>query len=59
MNDELIALLAGVEIGRASSTRGRTTFVYKDAWREAPNSYPLSLFLPLAAKEHRPTAKGR
>jgi serine/threonine-protein kinase HipA len=59
MKDELVALLAGVEAGRVTSTRGQVTFIYNDEWREAPNSYPLSLSLPLSVKEHGPAARGR
>jgi HipA-like protein len=33
-------------------TRRRLTFVYSDDWRKAPGAYPLSLSMPLAAKEH-------
>src|SRR4029077_4942468 len=32
--------------------RGRLTFVYDDAWRQAADAYPLSLSMPLGAKEH-------
>jgi serine/threonine-protein kinase HipA len=50
---ELVALLGGKEIGRVhSDTHGRLTFIYDDRWREAPDAYPLSLSMPLAAKEH-------
>jgi serine/threonine-protein kinase HipA len=50
---ELVTLLNGREIGRVrNDTRGRLTFTYDDRWREAPEAYPLSLSMPLAAKEH-------
>jgi serine/threonine-protein kinase HipA len=53
MTAELAALLAGEEIGRVHrGARGRLTFTYADRWRQAPDSYPLSLSMPLAAKEH-------
>lgn len=53
---ELVTLLAGVEIGRIHSrARNRLSFIYSDRWREVPNAYPLSLSMPLAAKEHGPT----
>ena len=49
---DLVALLAGTEIGRVNDARGRLTFTYDDAWRNAADAYPLSLSMPLAAKEH-------
>ncbi|MGH6890304.1 MAG: type II toxin-antitoxin system HipA family toxin [Rhizomicrobium sp.] len=57
MTDELVALLAGVEVGRVrTGARNRLTFVYNNKWRDAPNAYPISLSMPLAAKEHGPAA---
>ena len=53
MTAELIALLSGKEVGRVKSGgSGRLSFVYSDAWRQAPDAYPLSLSMPLAAKQH-------
>jgi serine/threonine-protein kinase HipA len=53
MTNELVALLDGKEIGRVQrDARGRIKFVYDDAWRKAPDAYPLSLSMPLGAKEH-------
>jgi serine/threonine-protein kinase HipA len=53
MTNELVALLDGKEIGRVQrDVRGRIKFVYDDAWRKAPDAYPLSLSMPLGAKEH-------
>jgi serine/threonine-protein kinase HipA len=53
MTAELIALLDGKEVGRVhNDARGRLTFAYSDDWRKAPGAYPLSLSMPLAAKEH-------
>lgn len=50
---ELVTLLDGKEIGRVhNDTRGRLTFVYDDQWRNATEAYPLSLSMPIAAKEH-------
>jgi serine/threonine-protein kinase HipA len=50
---ELVALLDGKEVGRVhNDARGRLTFVYGDEWRNAAEAYPLSLSMPLAAKEH-------
>jgi serine/threonine-protein kinase HipA len=53
MTAELIALLDGKEAGRVhNDARGRLTFVYSDDWRRATGAYPLSLSMPLAAREH-------
>lgn len=56
MSNELVALLDGREVGRVhNDRRGRLTFVYSEDWREAPAAYPLSLSMPLAAREHGPS----
>ncbi len=53
MTGELVALLDGKEVGRVHrDARGRLTFVYEDAWRIAADVYPLSLSMPLGAKQH-------
>jgi serine/threonine-protein kinase HipA len=53
MTNKLVALLDGIEIGRVQrDARGRIKFVYDDEWRKAPDAYPLSLSMPLGAKEH-------
>jgi serine/threonine-protein kinase HipA len=53
MTGELVALLDGKEVGRVHrDARGRLTFVYADEWRKAADAYPLSLSMPLGAKEH-------
>lgn len=50
---DLVALLDGKEVGRVhKDARGRVTFVYDDQWRNVPEAYPLSLSMPIAAKEH-------
>lgn len=49
---ELVALLDNREVGIVVYDRNRLTFVYSDDWRSAPGAYPLSLSMPLAAKEH-------
>ncbi|OXE35691.1 MAG: serine/threonine protein kinase [Phenylobacterium zucineum] len=55
MTSELIALMAGEEVGRVTRhARGRLTFTYAEAWRESTSGYPLSLSMPLAAREHGP-----
>jgi serine/threonine-protein kinase HipA len=57
MTKELVALLDGKEVGRVhNDARGRLTFVYDSDWREAPDAYPVSLSMPLAAEEHGPSA---
>jgi serine/threonine-protein kinase HipA len=53
MTGELVALLDGKEVGRVHrDARGRLTYVYSDEWRKAADAYPLSLSMPLGAKEH-------
>lgn len=53
MRNELIALLEGKEVGRVQKdAKGRILFFYDDKWRAARDSYPLSLSMPLGAKEH-------
>ena len=56
MTTELIALLNGKEVGRVRrDARNRLTFTYDEGWRTSRDAYPLSLSMPLAAAEHRPT----
>jgi serine/threonine-protein kinase HipA len=53
MAGDLIALLAAKEVGRVRrDAHGRLSFSYTDEWREDPDAYPLSLSMPLAAKDH-------
>lgn len=53
MTRELVALLDGKEAGRVhSDSRHHLTFVYDEEWRQAPDAYPLSLSMPLAARQH-------
>lgn len=53
MTRQLVALLDGKEVGRVhSDVRHRLTFAYDDEWRQAPDAYPLSLSMPLAARQH-------
>jgi serine/threonine-protein kinase HipA len=55
MTTELVALLDGKEVGHVrNDARARLTFIYDDTWRNAPDAYPLSLSMPLAAREHGP-----
>ncbi|HEY0970912.1 MAG TPA: type II toxin-antitoxin system HipA family toxin [Gemmatimonadales bacterium] len=49
----LIALLDGEQVARVYQERtGRFRLEYDDAWRQRADAYPLSLSLPLAAREH-------
>jgi serine/threonine-protein kinase HipA len=48
----LVALLEGREVGVVRQASGRLSFRYEDSWRSAPGAYPLSLSLPLAARDH-------
>src|ERR1700722_6991003 len=53
MTDELITLLGGQVVGRVRPrTGGRLGFAYEEAWREADGAYPVSLSMPLAARDH-------
>lgn len=53
MTRELLAILDRREMGRfVRDSRGRVSFAYSDAWREAPDAFPLSLSMPLALREH-------
>jgi serine/threonine-protein kinase HipA len=52
MTNQLIALANGSEMGIVHYRNARLSFTYNDAWRQGPNSYPLSLSMPLASAEH-------
>jgi serine/threonine-protein kinase HipA len=53
MSKQLVALIDGKEVGRVSrDARGGLRFVYNEDWRNASDAYPLSLSMPLGAKEH-------
>ena len=59
MIDELIALVGASEIGRVQRhARSRLTLTYDDAWRNSADAYPLSLSMPLGAREHGPNIVG-
>ena len=50
---ELVVLLGDGVVGRlASGGGGKLVFTYDDRWRSDPNAYPLSVSMPLAAREH-------
>lgn len=50
--NELVVLLEGKEAGRVTRTGDRLAFRYNDGWRSDPLAYPLSLSMPLAARDH-------
>lgn len=50
--DELVVLLDGREAGRVSRKGDRLSFAYADAWRAHPDTYALSLSMPLTARSH-------
>jgi len=52
MTPALIAVRRDRVMGRVRRERGRLSFVYDDAWREAQDAHPLSLSMLLAAAEH-------
>jgi serine/threonine-protein kinase HipA len=53
VSKQLVALLDGKEVGRVTrDARGRLRFIYNDDWRNAADAYPISLSMPLGAKEH-------
>ena len=53
MANELVALLDQKEVGRVrKDTRGQLRFFYDDGWRKTAEAYPLSLSMPLGAKEY-------
>ena len=50
----LVVFLNGALVGNIYQSRsGALRFSYEDAWRQDESAYPLSLSMPLAAKEHR------
>jgi len=52
MTNQLIALANGREMGTVTYRNARLSFVYGESWRQDPNSYPLSLSMPLASAQH-------
>jgi serine/threonine-protein kinase HipA len=52
MNDQLVVIANGQEMGSVFYRNARLSFVYRDSWREDRNSYPLSVSMPLASAEH-------
>ena len=52
MTNQLIALLDGREVGTVHYKDSRLSFAYSETWRDDPNSYPLSLSMPLGSATH-------
>src|SRR5690242_4280729 len=52
MNNRLIALANGREMGEISYRNARLSFAYEESWRQDPDSYPLSLSMPLTSERH-------
>ena len=55
MTDSLIALVGAREVGRVHRhPQGRLGFAYDEGWRNSAQAFPLSLSIPLGAREHGP-----
>ena len=53
MNHGLIAILDGRRMGQVTMHSGeRLSLTYDEAWRRAPDAYPLSISMPFALTEH-------
>lgn len=53
-SSHLVALLDGRVVGAVHrDARARLHFTYEDAWRDAADAYPISLSMPLTAREHK------
>jgi len=52
MTTQLVALANGREMGTITYRNARLSFIYDELWRQDPNSYPLSLSMPLASAQH-------
>lgn len=52
MTSQLVVLLDGHEIGIVKYQSGRLSFTYSERWIGDPNTYPLSLSMPLSADRH-------
>ncbi len=49
----LVVLLNGAPVGHVyEAAQGRLTFVYAESWRSSAQAFPLSISMPLAAREH-------
>ena len=53
MTDRLVIIVDGRTMGEVrKDKRSRLTFVYDEGWRRAPDTYPLSLSMPLVVSDH-------
>jgi len=53
MIDQLVVLIGGREVATLQrGARGRWTLEYASSWRSDPGAFPLSLSMPLIAREH-------
>ena len=53
MTKELVAILEGRKMGSVTrDQRGKLSFTYTEQWRAAPDSFPISISMPLALAEH-------
>jgi serine/threonine-protein kinase HipA len=52
MSEDLVALFEGRRVGRMTYNKDRLTFQYDDRWQDDPAAFPLSLSMPLNAREH-------
>ena len=48
----LYVLMHGQPMARLIARGKNLTLIYEDAWLSRPDAFPLSLSLPLAAREH-------
>lgn len=48
----LHVLMHGQPMGRLLTKGSSVSFHYEDSWREQPDNFPLSLSMPLSAKDH-------
>jgi len=52
MSNVLYVLMYGQPMGRLIAEGGTVSFHYEDSWLERPDNFPLSLSMPLSAKDH-------
>nr|PZN76871.1 MAG: type II toxin-antitoxin system HipA family toxin [Pseudomonadota bacterium] len=52
MSKVLYVLMYGQPMGRLIAKGGTVSFHYEDSWLERPDNFPLSLSMPLSAKDH-------
>ncbi len=49
---ELIVILNGREAGTLKNEQGKSSFMYADSWRTSDDTFPVSMSMPLTAREH-------